>query len=418
MKIHKFYDTSSLLLKANNLFDNSEKEEIIISSITLEELEDIKTSMGKDPEVKYLARKLLHILEEHNNEYIVHIFTEDMLEPIKKHHLSITNDTKILATALNYMETNQCFIEFITNDLCLKHIAKIFFINYIKSIEEDFEDNYSGYLEVIMDDSQMENFYSHLEENTLDALINQYIIIKNIYGEIVDRRVWTGTTYRNITFENFRSMELGDIRPMPGDAQQMFVADSLCHNKITVIRGPAGTGKSQLSLGYLFWALEKHKIEKIIIFCNTVAAKGAAKLGFLPGTREEKLLDSQIGNFLISKLGDRMEVERLINDGKLLLLPMADIRGYDTANMNAGIYITEAQNLDIALMKLALQRIGEDCICIIDGDEKTQVDDAAFAGANNGIRRLSKIFKGQDFYGEIELKKIYRSRIAELAEKM
>lgn len=418
MKIHKFYDTSSLLLKANNLFDNNEKEEIIISSITLEELEDIKTSMGKDPEVKYLARKLLHTLEDHNNEYIVHIFTEDMLEPIKEHHLSITNDTKILATALNYMETNQCFIEFITNDLCLKHIAKIFFINYIRSIEEDFEDNYSGYLEVIMDDSQMENFYSHLEENTLDALVNQYIIIKNIYGEIVDRRVWTGTTYRNITFENFRSMELGDIRPMPGDAQQMFVADSLCHNKITVIRGPAGTGKSQLSLGYLFWALEKHKIEKIIIFCNTVAAKGAAKLGFLPGTREEKLLDSQIGNFLISKLGDRMEVERLINDGKLLLLPMADIRGYDTANMNAGIYITEAQNLDIALMKLALQRIGEDCICIIDGDEKTQVDDAAFAGANNGIRRLSKIFKGQDFYGEIELKKIYRSRIAELAEKM
>ena len=418
MKIHKFYDTSSLLLKANNLFDNNEKEEIIISSITLEELENIKTSTGKDPEIKYLARKLLHTLEEYNNEYIVHIFTEDMLAPINEHNLSITNDTKILATALDYIEKNQCFIEFITNDLCLKHIAKIFLDNKVKSIEEDFENDYSGYLEVVMDDFQMENFYSHLEENTLDALINQYIIIKNIYGEIVDRRVWTGTTYRNITFENFRSMELGDIRPMPGDAQQMFVADSLCHNKITVIRGPAGTGKSQLSLGYLFWALEKHKIEKIIIFCNTVAAKGAAKLGFLPGTREEKLLDSQIGNFLISKLGDRMEVERLINDGKLLLLPMADIRGYDTANMNAGIYITEAQNLDIALMKLALQRIGEDCICIIDGDEKTQVDDVAFAGANNGIRRLSKIFKGQDFYGEIELKKIYRSKIAELAEKM
>jgi len=120
------------------------------------------------------------------------------------------------------------------------------------------------------------------------------------------------------------------------------VADSLCHNKITVIRGPAGSGKSQLSLGCLFWLLERRKIEKIIIFCNTVAAKGAARLGFLPGTREEKLLDSQIGNFLISKLGDRIEVERLIDDNKLLLLPMADIRGYDTTSMNAGIYITEA----------------------------------------------------------------------------
>jgi len=109
-----------------------------------------------------------------------------------------------------------------------------------------------------------------------------------------------------------------------------------------MIKGPAGTGKSQLSMGFLFWALEKHKIDKIIIFCNTVAVKGAAKLGYLPGSREEKLLDSQIGNFLISKLGDRVEVERLIDDGKLLLLPMADIRGYDTSNMRAGIYITEA----------------------------------------------------------------------------
>jgi phosphate starvation-inducible protein PhoH len=36
--------------------------------------------------------------------------------------------------------------------------------------------------------------------------------------------------------------------------------------------------------------------------------------------------------------------------------------------MNAGIYISEAQNLDIELMKLTLQRIGQDSICIIDGD--------------------------------------------------
>lgn len=406
----KFYDTSSLLLKAGTLFDDNEP--FAISSITLKELEEIKTSSNKDANIKYAARRLLHDLDEHSENYEVAVYHEVMINPIIEKNLPITNDMKILASALFY-DT------FVTNDLALKKIASLFFKpEQIESVGEDFDDEYSGYIEVTMDDSQMEDFYSNLGTNTLDALINQYIIIKNISGEIVDRRVWTGDFYRNISFENFRSTELGDIRPMPGDAQQMFVADSLCHNKITVVRGPAGSGKSQLSLGCLFWMLEKHKIDKIIIFCNTVAARGAARLGFLPGTREEKLLDSQIGNFLVSKLGDRMEVERLINEDKLLLLPMADIRGYDTTNMNAGIYITEAQNLDIALMKLALQRIGEDCICIIDGDEKTQVDDIIFAGANNGMRRLSKIFKGQDFYGEIELKKIYRSRIAELAEKM
>jgi predicted ribonuclease YlaK len=47
---------------------------------------------------------------------------------------------------------------------------------------------------------------------------------------------------------------------------------------------------------------------------------------------------------------------------------MSDIRGFDTNGMKAGVYITEAQNLDINLIKLALQRIGEDSVCIIDGD--------------------------------------------------
>ena len=80
--------------------------------------------------------------------------------------------------------------------------------------------------------------------------------------------------------------------------------------------------------------------------------------------------------------------------------------------MRAGIYISEAQNLDTTLMKLALQRIGDDSICIIDGDCLTQVDDISFAGVNNGMRRTSKVFRGHDIYGEIELKQIHRSKIA------
>lgn len=138
-----------------------------------------------------------------------------------------------------------------------------------------------------------------------------------------------------------------------------------------MVKGPAGTGKTFLSLGYLMHLLEKGKIDKIIVFCNTVATKNSAKLGYYPGTRNEKLLDSQIGNLLISKLGDRYAVEDLIETGKLVLLPLSDIRGYDTSGMNAGIYISEAQNMDISLMKLTLQRIGEDSVCIIDGDCKT-----------------------------------------------
>ena len=108
----------------------------------------------------------------------------------------------------------------------------------------------------------------------------------------------------------------------------------------------------------------------------------------------------------------------MIQQEQLILLPLSDIRGYDTSGMNAGIYISEAQNMSVSLMKLALQRIGEDSICIIDGDAKTQVDSIEFAGNNNGMRRASKIFRGHSVYGEVELQNIHRSTIAAIAENM
>lgn len=409
----KFYDTNSLLVKSNALFDDNEP--FVISSITLEELESIKNSSTKDLDIKYKARKLLHSLNENIGKYDIHIYKESMLNPIKEKDLSISNDMKILATAIDYnnnIKTDE--VIFVTNDLSLKMIANLFFGDGMIQSAEEENDEYPGYLDCVLTNEKMEQFYSDLTSNTLNANINQYVIIRNQDNEIVDKRVWTGEDYRIISYDTFDSRQFGKIKPI--DVQQQLVADSFCHNKLTMIKGKAGSGKTVLALSFLFNQLEKNKIDRIIIFCNTVAAKNAARLGFYPGSRVEKLLDSQIGNLLISKLGSRIEVERLIDEEKIILLPMSDIRGYDTTGMRAGIYISEAQNLDISLMKLALSRIGEDSICIIDGDEKTQVDDIAFAGANNGMRRLSKIFRNHNIYGEIELQQVHRSRIAELAD--
>lgn len=151
----RFYDTSSLLLKTNNLFDNNEF--FAISSITLEELENIKTSTTRDPEIKYQARKLLHQLNEHRGNYDIHIFKEKMLEPIKEKDLSISNDMKILATAFDYNNNiRQDEVIFVTNDLCLKTIANLFFGDgMIESVDED-NDDYQGYLDYSLTDSEME----------------------------------------------------------------------------------------------------------------------------------------------------------------------------------------------------------------------------------------------------------------------
>lgn len=419
MTTFNFYDTSSLLLRANNLFED-DNENIVISSITLKELENIKTSGNKDADVKYSARKLLHVLDENKNKYDCIIFKEDMMQPIIEHNLPINDDMRILACAIYYDHIyHPDETVFITNDLSLKCIANLFFgEDSIFSISEEQDDEYLGFIEVSMTEQEMADFYSNPNENTYNLLINQYLLIKDQDNKIVDSFKWTGSTHQHIVYKNFCSRGFGDVKPYRNDPYQAILCDSLYSNKITMVKGPAGSGKTFLSLAFYLYLLEQGKIDKIIVFCNTVATKNSAKLGYLPGTRDEKLLDSQIGNLLSSKLGDKMMVENMINDNKLILLPFSDIRGYDTTGMSAGIYISEAQNLDISLMKLALQRIGEDSICIIDGDCKTQVDMIEFAGANNGMRRASKVFRGADIYGEVTLQQIHRSQIAQLAELM
>ena len=413
MMTYKFYDTSSLLIDAYKL----EGKNIIISSISLTELEEIKQS-NKDAQTKYAARQVLRTFENNPETYQVWIFMTDMLEPITKMGLPISNDTKILATAIDYEKTQHPDdVSFITNDLALKHMANLFFgRDSIESVSEDYEE-YNGYQEIYMTEEEMSFFYSH-EENIYDLKINEYLVIYDKDGQKVDTLCWTGDKYRHINYPSFNSMYFGDIKPLKGDIYQALLADSLVNNKVTMVTGPAGTGKSFLSLSYLFSLLEQEKISKVIVFCNTVATKNSAKLGYLPGDRNEKLLDSQIGNLLISKLGGRMIVEQLVQEEKLILLPLSDVRGYDTSGMNAGIYISEAQNMDIDLMKLALQRIGEDSICIIDGDLKAQVDLEEFSGHNNGMRRASEVLRGHKIYGEVALKNIHRSQLAKLVELM
>ena len=364
---YKFYDTCSLIEEAGNLF-HTDNFTLVLSSISLDELEYIKNSSTKDPDIKFAARKVLTSLDDHYGSFEIVLYNDLHGEKMIKDGINLTNDAKIIACARYFASIHPSDeIIFVTNDLICRHIASMFF--KVEKITEETYD-YDGYKEVFLNETEMTEFYSNPEANPYNLYINEYLLVHNSEGECVDRLCWTGEGYRHLSYNNFNSRWFGDIKPMKGDVYQAFAADSLANNKITLVKGPAGSGKTFLSLAFLMHKLERNKIDKIIVFCNTVATKNSAKLGFYPGTRDEKLLDSQIGNLLSSKLGGRLAVEQMIQQEKLILLPLSDIRGYDTSGMNAGIYISEAQNMDVELMKLTLQRIGEDSICIIDGDCK------------------------------------------------
>lgn len=408
-----FYDTN-VLLENDNL-----EVPFVISSETLNELESIKTNKNKIDSIRLAARKAIDWLSVHRNDYEVIVNNDEVINVAKQFGLnSSIPDVIITCSAYLWQSKNNEQIKFITHDLVCRNIAAKILDLDVEWFDVKKDEEYNGFKEILMSDDEMAYFYENQGENIYGLLINQYLIIKNSDNKIVDSYRWDGSLFQPTKVGNIKSDIFGQLKPFRGDSYQQCLLNSFINNKITMVHGKAGTGKTFCAIGYLLYLLEKHKIDRIIVFTNTQPTINTARLGFYPGSRDEKLRESSIGNILASKLGDSFIVDRLMSEGKLILLPMCDIRGYDTTNMNAGILITEAQNLNIELMKLALQRIGEDSICIIDGDYNAQVDSDKYSGEQNGMRRLSHVFRNQDFYGEIELQTIYRSKIAALAEEM
>ena len=96
---------------------------------------------------------------------------------------------------------------------------------------------------------------------------------------------------------------------------------------------------------------------------------------------------------------------------------MADARGMEIRDDEI-LYITECQNTSVELLKLSLSRASQNAKIIIEGDICTQVDSIEFIGDKNGMKRAINVLKGSELFGFIELKNVYRSKIAELVDKM
>ena len=110
----KFYDTCALLELQQDILKTNP---FIISSITISELELIKTSSTKDEETKWAARKILHLLEDNEDAYFVVPYNSNIDDNIiKTFGLILNNDSRIIASAYNYYINNMDTV-FVTSDL-------------------------------------------------------------------------------------------------------------------------------------------------------------------------------------------------------------------------------------------------------------------------------------------------------------
>jgi predicted ribonuclease YlaK len=267
-------------------------------------------------------------------------------------------------------------------------------------------------LKIRMSNKDLENFSDEMLSE-YDVPIGQYIIVEDESGKACQIKKYFGEgLWESPQFDGIGNY-LFSIKPM--DAYQSCAIDSLFRDDMTVITGPAGTGKTLMSIAYCLQKIRNGA--RVHIFVNPVKTKNSEELGFYPGDRDEKLLQNFIGGILKNKIGDITEVEKLLEEGSLNLYPFSDIRGIEVGKGDI-MYITEAQNLSVELMKLGIQRCAEGSKIIIEGDPDTQVDKDAFMNESNGLKRVIQVYTGDDKFSHVYLPNIYRSKLAERAERL
>ena len=186
------------------------------------------------------------------------------------------NDTRIIVSAYVYAENHNDVI-FVTDDLNCNNIARALGLSTKDLIDKE-DNSYTGYkIYTCVRDNDIAELYNRIYEGDHFGLFqNEYLVIQH-NNSVIDSYVLKNNKLEQVQFTSFKSKMLGEIKPL--DPYQKLAMNSLKNNTITMLRGGAGAGKSHLGLGFLFDRLEQGYIDKIIIFCNTVATKGSAKLG-------------------------------------------------------------------------------------------------------------------------------------------
>lgn len=417
MKI-KFLDTNILL----SHLDAIEKEDkFLLSSVTLSELESIKTSGNKSEDIKYAARKAEHFLDENKDKYEVIVYDINAKCDFLEYGLEDTPDNRIMRCA-EYAKDVAGYndLVFVTNDILCGLIAKNYFRLRVEGITDTTSyEEYKGFVEKTLSDDEMNYFYENLHENEqqniYDLLVNEYLIIKDKNGDIINCYRWNGTIYQSLSLYKKPIKSLYFDKLKAKDVYQSCAIDSLMNCTVTAISGKAGSGKSLLSLMVAMHLIESGKYDRLVVMFNPTKTRGSSDLGYYSGDFISKAMQNSIGQILTTKFGDRYAIDLLLQQNKLKLVSMADARGMEISD-NEILWITESENTSIDLIKLCLSRMSSGAKAFIEGDYECQTDSHLFEGNNNGLKRLINAFKGHEEFGYIQLQNVWRSKIAELCE--
>lgn len=342
-------------------------------------------------------------------------------------------DHRILATAIWVRDNNpDRFVALVTKDINLRMKAKAagmvaqdYLTDRVEEDKVEFSQKEVQFVDSLPDDVMQELAYG--KDNVIDwrAVSKDCPSANQLYkfkwnshdGEIVCARYDADMDKIMLV----RKREACGIKPR--NDEQKFALDACLNRKIQLVSltGGAGTGKTLLALAS---ALELEKEFDQIILSRPTVILGNQDIGFLPGDQKNKMspfLQPLMDNLNVIKALYRpssreyQHIEGLLKDEKLLITPLAYIRGRSLGK--AFFIIDEAQNLTPHEIKTIITRAGEGTKMVFTGDI-FQIDQPYLDQWSNGLTHLGEKMAGQKLFEHVFLKKGERSELSDIASKL
>ena len=465
MKKSYILDTNVLLYDPSSIYKFGNND-IYIPLVTLEELDRFK----KNPnELGTNAREAIRDLDDLRSEGPLHqgvslkeggkLYVKPFLS--KKADLMELDeqyaDNKILyvAKTLQKQLGDSEKVVIISKDINLRVKADALGLtsdDYV-SEEEDMPD-YEGYVNVILDENEVNDLYENGRiKYEGEGINNQFVIIypkvseneEEIFKTIDDRHHSANTSIDDylgrITIGKIFADEDKKEICMIGNGitagksvagiksrniKQEFAINALLDPDISVvtIQGKAGTGKTLMAIASSIHLSHKGHYNRVTITRPIISV--GKDMGALPGGISEKMapwlkaVDDALDVIKVkdgfnckSEMSSKFIGEGAEDESSILqVCPLSYIRGRSIAN--SFMIIDEAQNLSPLEVKTILTRAGEGTKVVFTGDTD-QIDVPYFDKHSNGFSYLIKKFKGNSLHAHITLTDGERSELAEMA---
>ena len=344
---------------------------------------------------------------------------------INKSDNSILNIAYTMAKKEGSYKKNQSPVIVVTKDINMRLKAEALGLQAqdYTSDKVSLDELYTGVAEV--EGAQIDAFYRDKKLPLKEGLYfpNEFLILKANDGS-KKSAMGRVSNHGELCLKPLSTQEPVAWGIKPLNKEQRFAMELLLDDSLDIVTlvGTAGTGKTLITLATGLQRTMDENAYRRMVVCRSIVPVGK-DLGFLPGTKEEKL-EAWMGAIYdnLAFLADRKNPDEgeekahyLLDSGKIEIASVTHMRGRSLPGQY--MIVDDAQNLTPHEMKTILTRAGEGTKIVVTGDPY-QIDTPYLDVESNGLTYLVDRLKGQPSHGHITFTKTERSRLADLASKL